>query len=143
MNFRRQSNCVYFCEYHLVFPTKFRHEIFNNGVFAYLEDILKNIKKYYPEIDILEVNHDIDHIHILVSIPPKLSVGKVVGIIKANTSRSLKKKFDFLKRLYWGTDAIWSEGYFVSTVGINEEVIRKYIQKQGEEDFGQAKLELQ
>ena len=142
MNFRRQSNSVYFCEYHLVFPTKYRNKIFNEGVFAYLEKILKNIKKYYPEIDILEVNHDEDHIHILVSIPPKLSVGEVVRIIKANTSRALKLKFDYLKQVYWGTSAIWSEGYFVSTVGINEEVIKKYIQKQGEEDLGQAKLEL-
>ena len=90
----------------------------------------------------MEVNHDEDHIHILVSIPPKLSVGEVVRIIKANTSRALKIKFDYLKQVYWGTTAIWSEGYFVSTVGINEEIIKKYIQKQGEEDFGQAKLEL-
>lgn len=142
MNFRRQSNSVYFCEYHLVFPTKYRHKIFNEGVFAYLEGILKNLKKYYPDIDILEINHDEDHIHILVSIPPKLSVGEVVRIVKANTSRALKVKFDHLKQVYWGTTAIWSEGYFVSTVGINEEIIKKYIQKQGEEDFGQAKLEL-
>lgn len=139
---RRQSNAVYFCEYHLVFPTKYRYKIFNEGVFAYLEDILKRIKEYYPEIDILEVNHDIDHIHMLVSIPPKLSVGEVVRIIKANTSRALRTKFDYLKKLYWGKNAIWSEGYFVSTVGINEATIKNYIKQQGSEDLGQAKLEL-
>ena len=139
---RRQSNAIYFCEYHLVFPTKYRYKIFNKGVFAYLEDILKRIKDYYPEIDIIEINHDKDHIHILVSIPPKLSVGKVVGIIKANTSRALRDKFDYLKKLYWGTNAIWSEGYFVSTVGVNEKTIKNYIKQQGSEDLGQAKLEL-
>lgn len=139
---RRQSNAVYFCEYHIVLPTKYRYKIFNKGVFAYLEDILKRIKDYYPEIDIVEINHDKDHIHILVSIPPKLSVGKVVGIIKANTSRELRTKFDYLKRLYWGTSAIWSDGYFVSTVGVNEKTIRNYIKQQGSEDLGQAKLEL-
>ena len=90
----------------------------------------------------MEINHDQDHIHLLVSIPPKLSVGSVVRIIKANTARALKKKFDYLNKVYWGTDGIWSEGYFASTVGVNEEQIRKYIQQQGEEDFGQAKLEL-
>lgn len=142
MKVRKQSNCVYFCEYHIIIPTKYRRKIFNEGVFAYLKEILGSIKDYYPQIDILEINHDKDHVHILVSIPPKLSVGKVIGIIKANTARMLKKKFDFLNRVYWGTDAIWSEGYFVSTVGINEEIIRNYILKQGEEDFGQAKLEL-
>jgi len=125
-----------------VLSTKYRHKIFNSGVFAYLDDILKRIKDYYPEIDILEINHDKDHIHLLVSIPPKLAVGKVVGIIKANTATALKKKFDYLGRTYWGTNAIWSEGYFVSTVGINEKTIQDYIQRQGEEDFGQAKLEL-
>lgn len=78
----------------------------------------------------------------LVSIPPKLSIGKVVGIIKANTSRRLKEKFSYLKEVYWGTDGIWSDGYFVSTVGINEEIIQKYIQHQGQEDSGQAQLVL-
>lgn len=142
MVLRRQSNSVYFCEYHLVIPTKYRRKIFNSGVFAYLEDILKRIKDYYPEIDILEINHDKDHIHILVSIPPKLSVGKVVGIIKANTARALNKKFDHLKNTFWNSNSIWSEGYFVSTVGVNEKIIKNYIEKQGEEDFGRTKFEL-
>ncbi|MEK7526648.1 MAG: IS200/IS605 family transposase [Patescibacteria group bacterium] len=143
MKFRKQSNCIYFCQYHIVLSTKFRKELFAPpGVFAYLKEILERVKEYYPEIDILEVNHDKDHIHMLVSIPPKLSVGKVVGIIKANTSRIMKDKFSFLKKAYWGTNAIWSEGYFVSTVGINEQQIQDYIQKQGIEDLGQAELEL-
>jgi putative transposase len=59
---------------------------------------------------------------------------------QANTSRGLKSKFPFLKDAYWGTDSIWSAGYFVSTVGANEEVIRRYIMNQGTEDAGQAKL---
>jgi putative transposase len=105
-------------------------------------DRLKQIKEYYPEIDILEINHDIDHIHMLVVIPPKFSVSQAVRIIKSNTSRDLKKKFPFLKDVYWGTDGIWSDGYFVSTVGINEHVIKNYIENQGKEDSGQAKLVL-
>lgn len=67
-----------------------------------------------------------------------MNVGKVVGIIKANTARELKKRFDYLKRVYWGTDGIWSEGYFVSTSGISEEIIKRYIKFQGEEDAGQT-----
>jgi putative transposase len=88
------------------------------------------------------VNHDKDHIHLLVSIPPTISVGKVVGIIKQNTARNLKQKFPFLKQVYWGTDAIWSEGYFVSTVGIDDAMIRAYIAEQGKKDAGQTKFEL-
>jgi len=78
----------------------------------------------------------------LVSIPPKMSVGSVVRIVKSNTARAIKQKFPFLKELYWGTDGVWSDGYFVSTVGAHESTIRKYIENQGKEDSGQAMLEL-
>ena len=65
----------------------------------------------------------------------------MVGIIKANTARRLKEKFgDFLKKVYWGTQGIWSSGYFVSTVGINEEIIRRYIEYQGKEDEGRTEF---
>jgi len=87
------------------------------------------------------VNHDKDHIHYLVSIPPTMTVGKVIGIVKQNTSREMKQKFPFLKKVYWGTDSVWSEGYFVSTVGIDEAVIQAYIENQGKKDAGQTKFE--
>jgi putative transposase len=103
---------------------------------------LQQVRDHYPEIEILEINHDVDHIHILAVVPPKMSISQVVRILKSNTSRDLKKKFSFLKEVYWGTDGIWSDGYFVSTVGINEEIIKKYIEQQGKEDSGQAKLVL-
>lgn len=77
----------------------------------------------------------------LISIPPTMSVGQVVGIIKQNTSRELKQKFPMLREVYWGTDAIWSEGYFVSTVGIAEGVMKTYIEEQGKKDAGQTKFE--
>jgi putative transposase len=139
---RRSSHSVYICDYHLVWPTKYRRKIFNKGVLAYLQDIIKRISKHHPEILIKEVNTDEDHVHLLVSIPPQWSVGKAVRIIKANTARALNDKFPFLKDVYWGTRSIWSSGYFVSTVGINEKIIQNYIKQQGEEDAGQAQLEL-
>ena len=142
MKYRKQSNCVYKCEYHIVLATKYRRRIFNDGIFKYMLERLKELKEHYPELEILEIAHDSDHIHMLISIPPKMSVGKVVGIIKANTSRRLKEKFSFLKEVYWGTDGVWSDGYFVTTVGINERIIQKYIAMQGQEDSGQAQLVL-
>ncbi len=142
MQLKKQHHCVYRCEYHLVFATKYRRKIFNEGIFSYMLERLKELVDHYPEIEILEINHDKDHLHMLASIPPKMAVGKAVGIIKANTSRRLKEKFPFLKGVYWGTDGIWSDGYFVSTVGINEQIIQKYIQQQGQEDSGQAQLVL-
>lgn len=99
---------------------------------------LHEITTYYPELEFKKMNHDKDHIHLLVAIPPKMSVGSVVRIIKSNTARGLKQKFPFLKRIYWGTDGIWSDGYLASTVGVNEDVIKRYIEMQGKQDSGQT-----
>lgn len=141
-NYRKQSNCVYACEYHLVFTTKYRRKIFTKGIGNYLGERLPEIRKHYPEIDILEYGHDQDHVHMLIVIPPKLSVGSVVRIIKSNSSRWLKEKFgEYLRKVYWGTTSVWSDGYFVSTVGRDEKVIRKYIEMQGEEDEGRTLFE--
>ena len=141
-NYHHKSHCVYLCDYHIVFPTKYRRQVINEGVLAYLQLQLRTIIDHYPDLAFKEVNTDLDHIHLLVSIPPQWSVGKVVGIIKANTARGLKDKFPFLKKVYWGTDSIWSEGYFVSTVGIDEQTIKAYIEHQGREDLGRNNLKL-
>ena len=122
--------------------TKYRRKIINEGISEFLRNRLREVTEHYPAIEILQYNHDADHIHILVSIPPKMSVGEVVRIIKTNTTSKLKVAFPFLKKVYWGTDSLWSGSYFVSTVGINEKVIRRYIAHQGQEDDGQAKLDL-
>ena len=76
-------------------------------------------------------------------IPPKYAVSMVAETIKKNTSRSLSRKFTFLKKVYWGRKGIWGKGFFVSTVGINEEVIRKYVQSQSEEETGQVKFDFE
>jgi putative transposase len=141
MEYIHLPHCVYKCDYHLVLVTKYRREVFNKGIFAYLDKKLAEITEHYPLIRFKTVNQDKDHIHILVSIPPTISVGKVVGIIKQNTTTELKQKFPILKQVYWGTNAVWSEGYFVSTVGVDEAVIKAYIENQGKKDAGQTKFE--
>ena len=141
MKYIRLSHCVYCCDYHLVLVTKYRRKVFNEGIFVYFNERLAEITKYYPTIKIKNINHDQDHLHILISIPPTMAVGKAVGIVKQNTALNLKQKFPVIKSIYWGTDAVWSEGYFVSTVGINEKTIQKYIEEQGKKDSGQMKFE--
>ena len=138
----RLSHCVYQCDYHIVIVTKYRKAIFNEGIFAYFKIRLAELTEHYPLIKIKEVNHDKDHIHLLVSVPPTMNVGKAVGLIKQNTAKDLKQKFPFLKEVYWGTEAVWSEGYFVSTVGVNDTIIRKYIQNQRKKDSGQTLFEV-
>ncbi len=142
MEYKKLSHCVYYCSYHVVLVTKYRRKVFNQGILAYMKKRLEEVRKYYPLIEIEVINEDKDHIHMLVSIPPTMRVGKVVGILKSNTAKRLKQKFPIIREMYWGTDSVWSDGYFVSTSGINEKVIRKYIHMQGELDSGQAKLEM-
>jgi putative transposase len=142
MELTHLDHCVYHCEYHITIVSKYRKEVFNEGIFAYFEKKLAEVSEHYPLIQFKKVNHDKDHIHMLVSIPPTMPVGKAVGIIKQNTARELKQKFPYLKKVYWGTDAVWSEGYFVSTVGIDEAVMERYIEEQGKQDAGQTKFEI-
>jgi len=136
------AHCVYQCDYHIVLVTRYRRKVFNEGIFTYLDKKLAEITEHYPLIRIKAVNHDKDHVHMLVWIPPKMSVGKAVGIIKQNMSRDMKQKFPFLTQIYGGTDGVWSDGYFVSTVGIDEAVIQAYIENQGKKDAGQTKFEI-
>jgi len=125
----------------LIFTSKYRRKIFVPGIAEYLKEIIQRVRDYYPYLVILKINSDKDHVHILISIPPKVAVSRAINIIKSNTSTAMKKKFpEFFKKVYWGTDGIWSDGYFVSTVGVNESIIKKYIELQGKEDSGQAKL---
>jgi putative transposase len=142
MEYQKQAHAVYYTRYHIVVSAKYRRKIFKEGVGEYLQKIMLEISKYHPDIEMIEVNTDLDYVHFLISIPPKYSVSEVVRNIKANTGRRMREKFKFLDKVYWGAEGIWSIGYFVSTVGINESVIRKYIENQATENSGQAKLVL-
>ena len=142
MDYSKQGHCVYYARYHLVLVTKYRRSVLDPGMGEYLKLKAKEINKYYPDVFVLEAKTDRNHLHLFVSIPPKYSVSWVVNLIKANTARAMRKQFPFLEKVYWGQAGIWSNGYFVSTAGINEETVRRYIQLQGEEDSGRAKLEL-
>lgn len=142
MQIRKQGHCAYQCEYHLVMVSKYRRKIFNEGSYAYFSEIMNQIRESIPEVILLTMNHDVDHIHMHLSIPPKMRVSEVVRTIKSISGRLMKKKFEYLRKAYWGVEGIWSDGYFVSTIGINEDIIKRYIERQGQEDMGQAQLVL-
>lgn len=136
--YRKADHCVFLCDYHMVIVTKYRRNVIaNEGVWSYFKQKFYEVTEHHPRIQIKEINHDTNHVHLLISIPPQISVGSVVRLLKTNTSRGCKVKFKFLAKLYYGTDGIWSDGYFVSTVGVDQEIIKRYIEKQGEEDVGQ------
>ena len=107
----------------------------------YLRVKIQEVGKYYPDWQFTEIGIDKDHVYVHMVIPPKYSVSFAVETIKKNTNRRLLEKFRLLDKVYWDRGGIWSTGYFVSTVGVTEEIIRRYVARQGKEDAGQAQLE--
>jgi putative transposase len=142
MEIRFSGHSAYRTEYHLVWIPKYRRRILNPGVKGYLLKILPKIMRQMPGCEIVECNILLDHIHIVMIIPPKYAVSAVIGRIKQFTASQLRKKFDWLKKVYWKEEVVWSPGYFVSSVGIDEKKIIKYVQWQECQDLGQAQLEL-
>ena len=142
MDIRLSGHTVYRTEYHIVWIPKYRHRILNPGVKGYLEKLFPKVMEQLPDCEIIKYNIQVDHIHMVMVIPPKYSVSTVVGKMKGTTSSELRRKFEWLKDRYWKENIVWSLGYFVSTVGIEEERILKYVEYQERQDSGQAKLEL-
>jgi len=128
--------------YHMVWIPRYRYKVLVKGVDEYLLKKMEEVRKNYPEIEYVQRNIQPDHVHLVLSFPPKYSIAKVVQIIKSNTGKAMWEKFDFLRKRYYGRGGIWSAGYFVSTVGLDEKLIEKYVRYQEKEDLGQAKLAL-
>lgn len=141
MRLIKSAHTVYQTQYHIVVVTRFRRKWIKKGIAIYLKLKIKEVLKYYLDWEIIEIGIDIDHFHLHMIIPPKYRVSDVVRTIKSNTSRTMKVKFPFLKKVYRRGTGIWSVGYFVSTVGADEDVIRRYVAEQGKEDKGQMKFE--
>ena len=142
MKLHKQAHAVYKTQYHIVWVTRFRHAILNEGVQSYLKLKLAEARNYYPDWYYEEIGMEQDHIHLHMIIPPKYSVSFVIGTLKKNTSMSLRERFPFLNEVYWDHGGIWARGFFVSTAGVNEAIIKRYVEYQGKQDAGQAKLEI-
>ena len=142
MQLRHSGHSVYKTEYHITWIPKYRRRILNPGVASYLSRIFPKVLEQMPGVEIVEKNIQVDHIHLVMIIPPKYAVSDVVGRIKQHTASVLRKKFSFLQKVYWREQVVWSQGFFVSSVGIDEEQILKYVKWQQSQDSGQAKLEL-
>jgi len=95
-----------------------------------------------PGCEIVEYNVQVDHIHMVMIIPPRYSVSDVMGRLKGKTASQLRRKFSWLQKVYWKENVVWSPGYFVSTIGVDEKVILEYVKWQAGQDLGQAQLEL-
>ena len=142
MKLHKQAHTVYKTQYHIVWVTRYRKKILVKGMEVYFKEALKEVREFFPDWFIEEIGTDEDHVHLYMVIPPKYAVSKVVEVMKSISSKRMKEKFPhFLKKVYWDGGGIWSRGFFVSTAGINEDVIRKYVKYQGQEDSAQTKFE--
>lgn len=120
------------CQYHVVFAPKFRRKVIYKELRADIGYILRRLCEQ-KGIEILEANACPDHIHMLLSIPPKYSVSQIMGYLKGKSSLMIFDRHANLKYKY-GNRHFWARGYFVDTVGRNRKQIEEYIKKQMEED---------
>lgn len=121
------------CKYHLVFAPKYRRQLIYGKLKKDIGKILRELCSR-KDVEILEANACRDHIHMLVSIPPKLSVSAFVGYLKGKSSLIIFERHGQLKYRY-GNRKFWCKGYYVDTVGRNQKVIAQYIREQLQEDM--------
>ena len=140
MRFRKSCHAVYKTEYHIVWTPRYRRKIFTQGVKTYATDIIKHPDNLDDDIEVISLNVQPDHVHMVIVIPPRISVADVIQFIKTQSGQKLKLKFPFLQKVFRGREGIWSRGYCVSTVGLNEKEILAYVEYQGKEDSGQQKF---
>ncbi|MBZ0158355.1 MAG: IS200/IS605 family transposase [Alphaproteobacteria bacterium] len=141
MALKRASHAVYDTSYHLVWCPKYRKKLFEEQeVRSRAEQLIREIcQEYGFEIEEMEVAED--HVHLLVSFPPKRSIGEVVRIIKSVSARELFREFPRLKKRLWAGQ-LWEDGYFARTVGdrMTRQIIEKYIKSHRDLEQGPAQL---
>ena len=134
MRFRKSTHAIYKTEYHIVWTPRYRRKIFVRGVREYAQKLIAHLDSLDPDIEVLKVNAPLDHIHLVIVIPPRVSVADTVQFLKSQTGKLLKARFPFLQKTFYGREGIWSRGYCVSTIGLNEKEILAYVTHQEKED---------
>ena len=142
MRVRLSAHGAYQHQYHVVWIPKYRRRILRGGIKLFVQEQLPQIQHHHPDVELQHWSVQIDHIHVVMVIPPRYAISSVVGKMKANLSRQLRCRYPELKRTYWGA-VLWSPGFFSSTVGLNEAVIRRYVEHQERVDKGQIQLEFE
>lgn len=136
-NYRRTSHATYDIKYHIVWITKYRKLALTGKVGERTRELIRQVCKT-NDVEILAGHVGKDHIHLLVSVPPHLSVSKLVQYIKGYSARKLLMEYKELQKQYWGNH-LWAWGYFAATTGnITDEVIVQYIQNQEIEELQQG-----
>ena len=134
MSESRISHTVWDCTYHIVFIPKYRKKVLYGKCKLEVRDIIRELVERKPGLEIVEGSIGIDHIHLCLRIPPKYAISNIMGYLKGKSALMLQDRIPKHRRYAQKEKAFWARGYYVSTVGLNEKVIREYIRKQEEAD---------
>jgi putative transposase len=127
--FKKLSHTIYECKYHVVICPKYRHRIFKGEIGEYARQEIYVLCKQKELLEVLELSIQEDHIHLVMSMPPKYAFSEIMGYVKGKLSLRLFQRYERVGKRYWGRH-LWSRGYCVSTVGLTEELIRRYVRHQ-------------
>lgn len=131
--FRKLSHSLYECKYHIVFCPKYRYRILTDDIAEEVRQQIYALCRYKDGVEVIELNVQADHVHLVVWIPPKYGISNFMGYLKGKLSTRLMQKYASLNRRFWGRH-LWSRGYCVSRVGLDEEKIRKYVRWQEKQE---------
>ncbi len=130
MSYRKTAHSVYDIKYHVVWITKYRKKALKGQVGLRLRELVRQICAA-NDVIIMSGSVQSDHVHLLVSVPPKMSVSKLIQLMKGRTSRKLLQEFEELNRQFWGKH-LWARGYFAASTGnVTDEIVKQYIESQG------------
>ena len=142
MEYIRTAHSVYYLQYHVVWVCKYRRRILNPGICGYIRKLMPKLLRSMSGVKLETIGFDEDHLHMMISIPPKYSISSVMGKLKSQSASQLRKAFPWLTKVYWNENIIWSPGYFVSSVGVDEETVKQYVEYQGRQDSDQLRMKL-
>ena len=131
--YKRTSHTTYDNKFHLIWVTKYRKKVLKDEVGHRLRDIIRQVCST-EKVDILKGAIGLDHVHLLLEIPPYMSVSRIVQHLKGESSRKLQLEYPMLKKQFWGQH-LWAIGYFCATTGtVTDTVVKKYIEEQGKNE---------
>jgi putative transposase len=126
----------------VVWVAKYRRRILKPALEETLRKLIPHLLRSKPGCRLETIGFDQDHLHFVSIMPPKYAIAAVMGALKSQSASYLRKKYPWLEKVYWKENSVWSPGYFVSSVGLDEVAIKRYVAKQGKQDLGQLELEL-
>jgi len=137
--FEKLTHVLWHCQYHIVWVPKYRFRVLSGAIG---EEVSNCIHVFCGQLGcrVVELSVQPDHVHLLIRVPPKISISRLMGVVKGRTALRLFTKYPYLrKKPYWGNH-FWAKGYCVDTVGLNEEMIRKYVKYQEKQEQKQGSL---